>query len=287
MEGRNRTGTIRNLIIFVIAVIALAWLGWFVNAQTAGTDAQGVGLLIFILSPVLASFPLRAFAGDGWLDLGIQPAIKGNGTWYLISILFYPAGITLALLLGLSSSSITAPDFSWSLFLTAFGLALLPNIFKNIFEEFGWRGYLAPRINSLGLHAWLGHLIVGVVWAAWHIPYYFGMLDTDVVRSYTTQTLSSFVVFAMLGIISSSFVYGEIRLLTGSVWPAVLMHAVGNTLSDVLILRGFMSMVNGREFLFSPGPEGLIVIVFSLLTATGLYLLRKRREAASHSQVQV
>jgi membrane protease YdiL (CAAX protease family) len=278
MKAENQTRTMRNLAIFVVAVLALAWLGWWVNARTAGTDAQGIGLLIFITSPVLASFPLRAFAGDGWLDLGLKPAIKGNGTWYAVSILFYPLGITLALLLGLALGSVSLADFSLGLFMPALALALLPNIFKNIFEEFGWRGYLAPKVNTLGFNAWIGHLIVGIVWAIWHIPYYFGMLDTTVLQSYTTQSLASFAAFAMLGIITSSFVYGEIRLLTDSVWPAVLMHAIGNTLSEVLILRAFIRMTSGQEFLFSPGPEGLFIIAYSILTAIGLYLLRMRRE---------
>lgn len=40
-----------------------------------------------------------------------------------------------------------------------------------IFEEFGWRGYLAPKLASLGINRYLGYAITVVVWATWHLPY--------------------------------------------------------------------------------------------------------------------
>ena len=35
-------------------------------------------------------------------------------------------------------------------------------------EEWGWRGYLLPRLMPLG--KWKAYLIVGVVWGLWHAP---------------------------------------------------------------------------------------------------------------------
>ena len=39
-------------------------------------------------------------------------------------------------------------------------------------EEIGWRGYLLPRLSGrVGLPA--ASLIVGVIWACWHLPFFF------------------------------------------------------------------------------------------------------------------
>jgi len=87
--------TRRNLIIFTVLVLALSWLGKWVDIQTQSPLGNGPGSLIWIVSPLLISFLLRGLAGDGWKDLGIRPNFKGNGLWYLISILAYPVCIIL------------------------------------------------------------------------------------------------------------------------------------------------------------------------------------------------
>jgi len=70
-------------------------------------------------------------------------------------------------------------------------------------------------------------------------------------------------------------VYGEIRLATGSVWPAWAMHTIGNAFGNTLLLSGFIRLLPGREWVFTLGAEGVIGMV--LMFATG-YWLRQRRE---------
>jgi len=102
--------------------------------------------------------------------------------------------------------------------------------FKNILEEFGWRGYLAPKMLTLGLNDMVAHLIVGIIWAVWHLPYYLGLIDSSMIEGCTTQSLAMFILFTMIGITASSIIYGEIRIRTDSVWPAVLMHSISNAI---------------------------------------------------------
>jgi membrane protease YdiL (CAAX protease family) len=47
-------------------------------------------------------------------------------------------------------------------------LLLIPEIIVSFGEEYGWRGYLLPRLMPLGEIK--ASLIVGVVWALWHTP---------------------------------------------------------------------------------------------------------------------
>src|SRR6185295_9089029 len=98
----SKAHTIRNLITFVAGVVALPWLGWGLD-MGRGADPHNqqnsLGWLLFIISPMVMSLLLRAVGGAGWKDLGLKPAFKGNGKWYLFSIVFHPV-ITILILLG-------------------------------------------------------------------------------------------------------------------------------------------------------------------------------------------
>jgi len=232
-------------------------------------------MLIWIIAPLGVSFLLRVFAGDGWKDLGIRPAIKGNILWYIISILVYPICFTLILVIGLAFDVVSLPDFSSVLFVQAFVVLIGTMFFKNVFEEFAWRGYLAPKMYKLRLNVFVAHIVVGLIWGAWHLPY------LRAITPHTTESLATLIPRFLAGAIAVSIVYGEIRILTGSVWPAVLMHTVGGAFVGALLLKELIKMKDGMEFLFSPAIEGVLSIVLFTLIGIGLYLLRRKRMAAT------
>lgn len=43
--------------------------------------------------------------------------------------------------------------------------------------------------------------------------------------------------------------------------PAWVMHTIGNTFGNILLLNGLVQLLPGREPWFSPGAEGLVSIV--------------------------
>jgi len=142
-------------------------------------------------------------------------------------------------------------------------------------EEVGWRGYLAPKVHRLddGL---LDHALVAVVWASWHLPY------MRQLWSHTSEGLATLLPRFLLGTFVFAVVYGEIRIRTGSIWPAVLMHWLGNMLANTLLSgsagAGFVSLVSGKEALGSFGVEGVfMILLFGLL---GIYLYARRRQDA-------
>lgn len=82
----------------------------------------------------------------------------------------------------------------------------MPAYLKNIGEEFGWRGYLVPRLAGTGINRWKLHLIVGAVWAGWHLPY----LSTF--WMYTEEGMATLVPRFFVGTIVAAVVFGEVSL---------------------------------------------------------------------------
>jgi membrane protease YdiL (CAAX protease family) len=214
---------------------------------------------------------LRLFAGDGWADLGLRPNFRGNRLWWLASVLIYPLVMTISVLLGALLGGVTLDATASARLLGALLPALGFSALKNVFEEFAWRGYLAPKLYSLKLNLWLSHALVGLVWGAWHLPFLYAFWTY-----LTPEMLWAFVPLFLAGTVSQSIVYGEIRLATHSVWPAWAMHAIGNTVANTLLLSGFVQLRPGSELWFSLGAEGVVSIV--LMFAVGLWLHRRRKQ---------
>jgi membrane protease YdiL (CAAX protease family) len=273
--------TVRNLIIFVACIMALPWLGWWLDVQ-AGHDPhnqqQSLGWLFFLITPLAASLLLRAFAGDGWKDFGLRPAFKGNGRWYLLALLYYPLSISHTLLIGVGLGVTSLAEVSAAK-LALIGQTMLAmvgaNFIKNIFEEFAWRGYLAPKMHSVLGRSLLGHALVGIVWFAWHLPYYLVLLSLALLQQSTSLSLSALLPLTLVSMLPTAVLYGEIRLRTNSVWPAVLLHVGGNVFFDALVAQKFFSLSSGlTEALFSPAIFSAVGIV--LATGAGLWLYRQR-----------
>lgn len=94
-------------------------------------------------------------------------------------------------------------------------------------EEPGWRGFAQPRLNER-YGALRASLLIGVVWAGWHLPYFLAPVTPH----------SSFPLINQLGwfggILTLSILLGWVYNSTGSVLVAMVFHAMANT-ADVLI----------------------------------------------------
>ena len=264
-----------NLIIFIVSVLGLAWLAGVIDPLTTPPNAEpgtaGLGQLLWLFAPLVIMVLLRTFGGDGWGDFGLRPNFKGNGFWWLVSILVFPVVIAISILIGALFGGLKLDGNMLPVFLNAIMTGLIAAIIKNLFEEFAWRGYLAPKVYSLNMNIWLSHAIVGLVWGAWHLPFVF------VFWPYlTANMLWYFVPLLLIGTISQSVVYGEIRLATASVLPAWVMHTIGNAIGNTLLLSGFIQLSSGKELWFSPGAESVFSII--LMFAVGYWLHQRRKD---------
>ncbi|HEY4651286.1 MAG TPA: CPBP family intramembrane glutamic endopeptidase [Pontibacter sp.] len=258
----NKTNTSRNLVIFAIVVLASGWAGCLLSKQL-NLPQENPGMLLWLVAPLLAVLVLRTFAGDSWRDAGLRPLFLGNVKWYILSLLVYPV-LTLTIVgMGSMFSWITLQGFSVSVFLQAFALALLPAFLKNILEEFAWRGYLTPKLATLNLSDYSLYLIVGLIWGLWHVPYYLYFLDATAMRSFATINSGLFIPLAIVAMLAWSIMFAEFRFLTGSVWPAVLLHMMLDAFVNSLILDDSFSIATGKEIWVHP-----VVGLFSIISYT-------------------
>ena len=238
-------------------------------------------MLLWLIVPALTGLLLRAVGGDGWSDFGLRPALKKNPGWYAFSLLIYPACIALILGLGYVTGAVSFAGLAsvgWGTFLGLVGAAILASFVKNIFEEFAWRGYLNPRLDSLGWAPGASAVLVGVIWGMWHVPYWFGFLALADFKAYTSLNLAAFVPLALVAFVPAAFAFGELRRVTGSVWPTVVLHTMGNAVILTVLLNRLIEFKSGlASELFTPGMEGLLIMVLWTLIGFGIYRRRKGR----------
>ncbi|MFC2054569.1 type II CAAX prenyl endopeptidase Rce1 family protein [Chloroflexota bacterium] len=272
MNYSERKKTIRYIVIFSVLVNVVAWIGPLLGGDPT---SPGLGFLIWGIAPILVSLLMRAVTRD-WSDLGARPAIRKNVRWYLVSLLVYPIAIALALFIGSLISASSISQFSMGSYIQAALPAMVIFFFFALFEEVGWRGYLAPKMYSLGINVYVAHALVAVVWASWHLPF------ISELSTYTTEGLATYIPRFYLGAFAFSIVYGEIRMITATFWPAVLMHWVGNTIANSL-LAGFVFFSAGKEYLGSFGVDGIFMIAFFGLLGITINRWRSRETAALKS----
>ncbi len=95
-------------------------------------------------------------------------------------------------------------------------------------EEIGWRGFLVPELSRK--YSFTATAIIsGVIWALWHAPV---ILFSDYGKEGVSiwYGLACFTVM----VISSCFVYTWLRLRSGSLWTAVILHASHNALIQAI-----------------------------------------------------
>jgi membrane protease YdiL (CAAX protease family) len=128
-------------------------------------------------------------------------------------------------------------------------------------EETGIRGYLLPKLLSLGRTRALAYS--GLVFATWHMP----LILLTPVFPVGNKLISLPLFYAT--VVAASFVYGYLRLYTGSVWPASLAHAVHNAAWDVLkafTVTSYPVLVNK----YLVGDFGILILIGAVIGAVWL-----------------
>lgn len=186
---------------------------WIVHRSTAmlglgwgRTRYVAAGYLLPIVYSLLAYLPL-------WLT-GLAPMAFGEFARDSATRLHWPDGGALAPAL-------------LQIFLTlSFGA--IQSAASAAGEEIGWRGYLVPALRAkYGIGATL--LLSGLIWAAWHMPVIlFADYHSAAPQGYAIACFTAMV-------LATGGIAAWLRLRSGSVWPAVALHAVHNAFIQWLL----------------------------------------------------
>jgi uncharacterized protein len=122
-------------------------------------------------------------------------------------------------------------------------------------EEIGWRGYMLTRLIDAGV-PW-PVLVSGVIWGLWHVPLILG----GVYLAGPPPMVS--VLLWMIVAIAMSFVLARLRLESGSVWPAITLHAAWNSIIQV----AFDPASTGPGAALWVGESGILVALTMIAAA--------------------
>ncbi|WP_428771125.1 CPBP family glutamic-type intramembrane protease [Treponema sp. HNW] len=276
----NTNITKRNIIIFTIFSTLCGWIGYLVDKLTGqahyeniGTMAgeEPLGMLIWLVSPLICTMVLRTFGGDGWKNAGFACNFKNNKILYLISFLVYPVVTIIVILLGVITKGIRFSNMSIGL--TAYFGILFTQItiqfIKNIFEESVWRAYLTNQLLKLKLSDLKIYLLIGFIWWLWHLPYIMIFLSESEIQNILPVGRLAFFLIGTIVVTVWTVMYTEIFQITKSVWPLVIAHTMEDAVINPLLLLGIVSIEKNQAFLFSLS-VGLIPTILYLIVGLSI-----------------
>lgn len=219
---------------YLLIAFFISWLSWgiliLLTALNIVQFQSFIGLLLFGIGGFGPTFS-AVLCLDGKLTLrkiGKFIFQHQKRTWFYL-VLF---AILALLTTGLSSME-TNSAMPWYSLPVVF---LVCTLIGGGNEELGWRGTLQPllervigeRIKNRTLSFVITSLVVGIIWAIWHLPLWF--------VSGSTQQGISFGWFALAAILLS-FWLGCIYRRTSSVFYCMLFHGFMNLVDSYFILK--------------------------------------------------
>ena len=210
---------------FFVVTFAWSWLIWLpmvlagagilpMNKELVSVLSTPVSILGAFGPGVGAFYCLRTYNGKGAIRQYLHGLLDLKFGWkaWLIPVLVLGGSTWLAWVLpelwGAPRLAMLLPSV-W-----VFPVYVLIMVFfGGGQEELGWRGYiLDPLEEKLG--PWIGNLVLGVVWAVWHLPLFF--------IPGTSQTFMPFAGFMLLTI-GYSWFFAWVRQVSGKRTLAGLM----------------------------------------------------------------
>jgi len=215
------------LVAFFVLAFALSWWPWILYAFDLLPNPI-VGFGPFLAALVVLAVTEGKSGVTGLLRRMVRWRVGLQ--WYAAALLL-PIVVTLAAaalniyLLGAQRTSTAADLGGWSSLLQTFFLWLLIPGLAGTWEEPGFRGYALPRLQ-FRYTALVASLILGVLWAFWHLPFVVVGEDTWI--------------DAILFTIEWSIVYTWLfNNAKGSVLIVMLFHNMNNTFSSGFVGQMF------------------------------------------------
>ena len=216
-------GARRDHSIIAFLGLTFAWTYLFHAAVILwNLEPRGLVYAVGLAGPTLVAV-LLVHRSDESLGRFLRRGVQWNLSplWYAVAL--SPAIIRLVgfFVYSASNGSPALPSFRD----VALGQLVVVFFFAALCEEFGWRGYALPRLQQRFGSARMG-LVLGTVWALWHIPHF--------LMPGSSQAGSAFELF-WLDLISQSLILALLYNRTrGSIFIAMVHHGVDNVSANLI-----------------------------------------------------
>jgi membrane protease YdiL (CAAX protease family) len=263
------------LVSFFVMAYAFSWIVW--APWVLGQDGARLlpralsvvrpisGLLLaagIFAGPTLAAFIMTATT-DGRVGvrrlLGRLVLWRVGIRWYLFALL----GVPLVMLLGTmiysgdlpNLKTLGGPSYLLS-YLATFALVVV--LGGPLFEELGWRGFALPRMEPL--HGpLLASLILGVMWALWHLPEFLVPYWAASSGGGGILGITLFTITAITFTLVITWVFNNTR---ASLLLAILVHASIDTFSGTLgAIFPAWAVASALPFMIGFGALAVVLVV--------------------------
>jgi membrane protease YdiL (CAAX protease family) len=243
----------KQIVLFSTLVIALSSSICFISYKLNNPSLS----ILSVLTPSLLAMVLTGLSTGrkGLHDLFVKQTIRKTAfQWVSVAVMGIPILSVLA--------NLTSLNFD----LSRFGLRttqLMPQMIVIVFialgEEYGWRGYLLPRLLKK-YNILVASVILGLIWGVWHFPGYLIGAGVPLEMSFLV-----FLLWVVLGTLFISWIY----FYTRNVLTSILAHIGANTAFNYLsILPEFTG--NLTTFWIFIGYLTLLMVVVYYLKRTDL-----------------
>jgi membrane protease YdiL (CAAX protease family) len=228
------TGWSVTMIVYFPVTFVMSWAAW-IGAGVIAPDASGPHgiirtVLIYVgtFAPALVALTMTAIetgrAGVGTLIRRLFQADMAP-RWYAFAIGYmFSVKLTMAAVHRLVWGN--WPPFSHEPIVLLFAASIFSTVLLGqAGEELGWRGYALPRLAARLGYA-RSSLIIGTVWALWHLPLFY-ITGTD-------KTGQAFPIRGLSVVALSVAITWLYARTGGSLLLTMLMHAATNNLGSIV-----------------------------------------------------
>ena len=245
--------------LYLLIVIALSWpfQFWYVFKTETAFDKYLYSSLSMVMVTVATFIAGRFVFKDGFNNAGWSWGKHGHYIYVLLfALLIWFVPSMIELFFGLHKP---AEQIAVTSLLAMFALRFAATLLPAFGEEFGWRGYMLPRLAEKH-GAKKGLLIHAFIWWFWHLPVLIGMgLKENDVSNNTAINLTVVLLVSIIPSMLHAVIYAFIWGKTKSLAVVTVYHAAFDEVRDALENSiGFGPLVNNWQML-------VIIIVGALL----------------------
>jgi membrane protease YdiL (CAAX protease family) len=217
------------MLVYLLLTFVVTWSLWYASGLGSPAGPHAPLFLLGVFTPGIVALLLTArTSGRRGVAALLRRLVDWQvpARWYVFAIGYMTAiELTVALLHRVALG--VWPHFGGESWLVMLAATLASTaIGGQAGEEVGWRGYALPRLATrFGLRA--ASLLLGVVWALWHLPL-FVLPGTDVFG----QSFPLYLLQVTALSVAMAWLYSNTR---GSLLPVMLLHAAVNNTKDIVL----------------------------------------------------